>query len=297
LNSLVAFEAAARHLSFTRTAAELNVTQGAISRQIRHLETYLGRVLFVRDKRQLALTPAGEEYFASVQQALQLVASATSEIKQWQGQNQISVVASYAMASMWLLPRLPEFEERHPDIEVRILATDNPKSLHPSEFDIAVFYFRNPPRGMTATPLFRERVFPICSPAFFEKHTAQAEPAEIFATTLLCGDANDDALNWHEWFCSVGMEPVEPRRRLNLNNYLMQLQAALNGQGVALGWEQLTGDYLDSGLLIKPVPIELITTTCFYVLEPEEVLRPKPAVAVFRNWLLDLVKEDDSIIR
>ena len=297
LNSLTAFESAARHLSFTKAATELNVTQGAISRQIRHLEDYLGRSLFVRDKRQLVLTQTGEDYFLSVQQSLQLLASATGEIMQWQGQKQISVVTSYAMASLWLLPKLPEFEQAYPDIEVRILATDVFKSLRPSEFDIAVFYCRKPPEGMMATPLCRERVFTVCSPQFLDRQQLNGHPETIFTTTLLCRDSNDDFLNWNEWFQAVGMKPVEPKRRLNLNNYPMLLQAALNGQGVALGWEQLLGDYLDSGLLVRPIPTELITTARFYLLESEEPVRRKPAVVKFRNWLLEVVGRDDNILQ
>ena len=297
LNSLTAFESAARHLSFTKAATELNVTQGAISRQIRHLEDYLGRSLFVRDKRQLVLTQTGEDYFLSVQQSLQLLASATGEIMQWQGQKQISVVTSYAMASLWLLPKLPEFEQAYPDIEVRILATDVFKSLRPSEFDIAVFYCRKPPEGMMATPLCRERVFTVCSPQFLDRRQLNGHPETVFTTTLLCRDSNDDFLNWNEWFQAVGMKPVEPKRRLNLNNYPMLLQAALNGQGVALGWEQLLGDYLDSGLLVRPVPTELITTARFYLLESEEPVRRKPAVVKFRNWLLEVVGRDDNILQ
>ncbi|MFC6668686.1 transcriptional regulator GcvA [Marinobacterium aestuariivivens] len=296
LNSLVAFEAAARHLSFTQAASELNVTQGAISRQIRHLEDYLGRSLFVRDKRQLALTQTGEDYFNNVQQSLLLLASATGEVLEWQGNRQITVVTSNAMASLWLLPRLPDFEDTHPDIEVRILATDSLKGVRPSEFDVALFYYRKPPAGMTATPLFRERVYPVCSPRFLEKQAPLAHPEDIFATTLLWLDSSEDWLNWNEWFQAAGVRQVEPKRRLNLNNYPMLIQAALNGQGVALGWEQLMGDYLDSGLLVRPVPTELNTTARFYMLETEEPVRRKPGVDQFRQWLLDLVEHDEELL-
>jgi LysR family transcriptional regulator, glycine cleavage system transcriptional activator len=299
LNSLVAFESAARHLSFTQAALELSVTQGAISRQIRHLEEYLGRGLFVRDKRQLTLTQTGAEYYDSVQQSLLLISSATGAIVQWQGNQQLTVVTSNAMASLWLLPRLPEFQDMHPDIDVRILATDSLLGLRSSEFDVALFYCRTPPAGLQATPLFKERVFPVCSPAFLERcgtsDTEGQNPEDILGTTQLWLDSGEDWLNWSQWFSAAGIAPQEPRRRLNLNNYAMLVQAALNGQGIALGWEQLVADYLQSGLLVRPVAVELNTTARFYMLEPQEPMRPKPGVELFRHWLLQHVGECEDV--
>ncbi|WP_020679433.1 LysR substrate-binding domain-containing protein [Marinobacterium rhizophilum] len=298
LNSLVAFEAAARHLSFTQAALELSVTQGAISRQIRHLEEYLGRSLFVRDKRQLTLTQTGAEYYDSVQQSLLLISSATGTILQWQGNQQLTVVTSNAMASLWLLPRLPEFQDQHPDVDVRILATDSLQGLRNSEFDVALFYCRTPPAGLAATPLFNERVFPVCSPAFLARHSntesGEGGAEDILGTTQLWLDSAEDWLNWNQWFISTGLAPKEPRRRLNLNNYPMLVQAALNGQGVALGWEQLVAGYLQSGLLVRPVAMELNTTARFYMLEPEEPMRRKPGVEQFRHWLLQRVNESET---
>jgi len=288
LNSLVAFESSARHLSFTQAATELSVTQGAISRQIRHLEDYLGRSLFVRDKRGISLTQTGDDYFYAVQQALHMLAHATGEVLQWQDNKQITVVTSNAMASLWLLPRLVDFQDRHPDIDVRIFASDTLKGVRPSEYDVALFFYPQPPKDMDATPLFRERVFPVCSPAFLEKQSLKA-PEDIFATTLLWLDSRKDWMGWNEWFQQAGIKPAPARRRLNLNTYPMLIQAALNGQGLALGWEQLIGNYLDSGLLIRPVADELNTEACFYMLEPDTTFRRKPGVDEFRAWLLGLV--------
>lgn len=291
LNSLVAFEAAARYMSFTRAAAELNVTQGAVSRQIRHLEEYLGHALFVRDKRQLGLTQTGNQYYASVQESLQVLADATGDILQWRSNKQITVVTSNAMASLWLLPRLPKFQDAFPNIDVRILATDSLKGVRSSEYDVALFYYRKAPTAMSATPLFRERVYPICSPDFLERQGLD-NPDQILATTQLWLDSSENWLTWKDWFKSAGLKPTEPRRRLNLNNYPMLIQAALNGQGVALGWEQLVEQYLDNGLLVRPVTTELNTEAHFYMLEPDEHTRPKPGVEEFRDWLLEHVREE-----
>ncbi|MDV2079188.1 transcriptional regulator GcvA [Marinobacter xestospongiae] len=291
LNSLVAFESAARHMSFTRAAAELHVTQGAVSRQIRHLEDYLDQALFVRDKRQLKLTQTGTEYYTSVQQVLLGLAEATSDILQWQLNKQITVATSNAMASLWLLPRLPEFQDQFPQIDVRILATDTLKGVRSSEYDVALFYYRKPPAGMIATPLFRERVYPICSPGFLARQQLD-DPEQVLATTQLWLDSSENWLTWKEWFRSVGLKQTEPRRRLNLNNYPMLIQAALNGQGIALGWEQLVEQYLDNQLLVRPVTNELNTEAHFYMLESEDQPRRKPGVDEFRDWLLAHVSEE-----
>ncbi|MDF0750889.1 transcriptional regulator GcvA [Marinobacter sp. 71-i] len=293
LNSLVAFESAARNMSFTQAASELSVTQGAVSRQIRHLEEYLGRALFVRDKRQLGLTQTGTDYYASVQQSLQVLADTTSDILQWRSNKQITVATSNAMASLWLLPRLPKFQDLHPHIDVRILATDSLKGVRSSEYDIALFYYRKAPTGTSVTPLFRERVYPVCSPAFLERQTVDT-PEQVLGTTQLWLDSNENWLTWKEWFRSAGLEQIKPRRQLNLNNYPMLIQAALNGQGIALGWQQLVEQYLDNGVLVRPVPTELNTEAHFYMLEPEEQARRKPGVEEFRDWLLEHVREDPS---
>lgn len=294
LNSLVAFESTARHLSFTKAGVELFVTQGAISRQIRHLEEYLGRSLFIRSKRGLSLTDVGEDYFFSVQQSLQMLASATGEVLQCQDNKQITVVTSNAMASLWLLPRLASFQEKYPDIDVRIFASDTLKGLRASEFDVALFYCRKPPAEMNATPLFSERVFPVCSPQFLAKQ-ALRQPEDIFSSTLLWLDSSKDWLGWNEWFQQLDMKPASPKGRLNLNNYPMLIQAALNGQGVALGWEQLISNYLDSGLLVRPVSNELNTEACFYMLEPEMTFRRNAGVDEFRVWILELVAAERMV--
>lgn len=280
-------------MSFTQAATELSVTQGAVSRQIRLLEEYLGRALFVRDKRQLGLTQTGTEYYASVQQSLQVLADATGDILQWRSNKQITVVTSNAMASLWLLPRLPKFQDLFPNIDVRILATDSLKGVRSSEYDIALFYHRKAPAGMSAIPLFRERVYPICSPDFLQRQTAD-NPEQLLATTQLWLDSSENWLTWKEWFKSAGLKQIEPSRRLNLNNYPMLIQAALNGQGIALGWEQLVEQYLDTGLLVRPVSTELNTEAHFYMLESEDRTRRKPGVEEFRDWLLEHVREDPS---
>ncbi|TDH99330.1 LysR family transcriptional regulator, partial [Acinetobacter baumannii] len=142
MNSLIVFEAAARHLSFTKAANELNVTQGAISRQIRQLEEYLGKELFLRANRNISLTPTGLQYYQTIYSALLDVAQATAEIKKWQGEHQITVATTNAMAALWLLPKVAAFQQNNEGVDLRILTTDNISDLHKMDFDLALFYCR-----------------------------------------------------------------------------------------------------------------------------------------------------------
>lgn len=146
LNSLVAFEAAARHLSFTVAARELNVTQGAVSRQIRLLEDYLGTALFVRTTREINLTSTGSQYYESVRDTLQQIARATAGVRHWQGAQQVTVVTSTAMASLWLLPLVSEFQRQHEEIDLRIIATDQVEDFSRLDCDLALYYCSTPPR-------------------------------------------------------------------------------------------------------------------------------------------------------
>lgn len=285
LNSLVAFEAAARHLSFTQAAGELNVTQGAISRQIRHLEEFLGRTLFHRDKRALSVTKTGEDYLNSVQQALLLISSSTGEVMQWQGDQQITVVTTYAMASFWLLPRFNEFHEQFPDIDLRILAVDSLQDIRRNEFDLALFYCRKPPNDLKPTPLFNETVFPVCSPDYLKKHPGLKDPLKLSEATLLSLEANSEWISWQEWFRECDISPSNKQgARININNYPLVIQSALNGQGLALAWATLVDDYLESGLLVRPVDTTLVTTSRFYMLIPINQRRKK-GMDVFCEWL------------
>lgn len=290
LNALVAFDAAVRHLSFTRAAEELNVTQGAISRQVRHLEDFLDRPLFVRNKRTLGLTPTGAQYYESVHQSLTMLADATRDVLRDRDDHTVTVATTIAMASFWLLPRISDFQELYPDIDMRILAVDSLSDMRQSEFDIGLCYCRRPPNDIRATPLFSETVFPVCSPRYLERHPELVDPDNLSSGTLLCLDVNEEWLNWQDWFRERGLpQPAVPGRRININNYPLVIQSALNGQGLALGWETLVDDYLASGLLVAPVQTTLVTNSQFYLLEPSTGQRQKDGVGYFRDWLQSFV--------
>lgn len=290
LNSLVAFEAAARHLSFTKASADLHVTQGAISRQVRHLEDFLGIQLFVRDKRALYLTAMGAEYFEDVQKALLQISGATANMLQAKDDKQITIITSNAMASFWLLPRIPEFQALHPEVDLRILSVDSIKGLRESEFDIALFYFNQAPSEFEATPLFSETVYPVCSKAYQQQHLAISQTQDLRHCTLLSLDVDEGWVGWAEWFreSDIGYQSDE-YRSLRFNSYPLLIQAALNGHGLALAWEYLVDDYIASGLLVKPLAQKLATHSQFYMLQPHVTVRAKQEVQHFKDWLLSIV--------
>ena len=275
-------------MSFTLAAHELNVTQGAISRQVRLLEDYLGKVLFERTTRTIHLTPAATAYYEIVRAALLQVAQATGDIRHWQGAEQVTVATSTAMASLWLLPKVSEFQRENEEIDLRIIAHDHVKDFSRLDCDLALYYCSTPPRDMQVTPLFSEEVFPVCSPQYLQKNPALNKPEDLAACTwLVLDDPQRDWLGWSEWFNSQGLKNVDPKRRININSYSMVIQSAMGGQGVALAWSRLVDDHLRSGALVRPLDAVLRTDAQFCLLEPLSRGGMRQSVKRFRSWLLN----------
>ncbi|MCY1268469.1 Glycine cleavage system transcriptional activator [compost metagenome] len=287
LNSLLAFEAAARHLSFTLAARELNVTQGAISRQVRLLEDYLGKTLFERTTRTINLTPTGAQYYETVRDCLQQLARSTGEIRQWRGNQQVTVATSTAMASLWLLPKVAEFQSQHEEIDLRIIALDHVKDHSRLDCDLALYYCSSPPKEMEVTPLFSEEIFLVCSPAYLAKNPQLASVEGLSGCTWLwLEDSQRDWVGWPEWFRRIGHEPLTPKHRININSYGMLIQSAISGQGVALAWNRLVDDALSTGALVRPNDAVLRTDATFCLLEPLSGHGRRQSVRLFRDWLM-----------
>ena len=264
LNALVAFEASARLLSFTAAADELEVTQGAISRQVKLLEDNLGQPLIVRSRPRLSLTPTGVQYLSKITPCLHMIADASSLARSDQTE-QLTIVTTSAMASFWLLPRLTGFQKKHPHINARVIAVDSLNSLTETEFDMGLYYFRSPPAEYHAIPLFEERVFPVCSPKFLALHPEVSEPEGLLESHMLALESGEDWVNWPEWFNSCGVTPsLDFDHTTAISSYPLVIQSALNGEGVALAWQTLVDDYLDSGLLVAPTGRSLSTQSQFY---------------------------------
>lgn len=289
LNSLIAFEAAARHLSFTFAAKELNVTQGAISRQVRLLEDYLGKTLFERTTRTINLTPTGAQYHETVRDCLQSLARSTGEIRQWRGDQQVTVATSTAMASLWLLPKVAEFQRQHEEIDLRIIAIDHVKDYAKLDCDLAMYYCSASPKGLDVTPLFSEEIFMVCSPSYLAKHPQLSSIEGLTSCTWLwLEDSQRDWIGWPEWFKRLERAPVAPKHRININSYSMLIQSAISGQGVALAWNNLVDEPLGTGALVRPNDLVLQTNAQFCLLEPPSTRGPRHSVKLFRDWLMGL---------
>jgi DNA-binding transcriptional LysR family regulator len=285
LKNLVAFEAAARHLSFTLAANEMHVTQGAVSRQVRLLEEVLGHQLFKRETRSLRLTETGTEYYQVVREALLTVSHATADFMEWNGDQQLTIVTTTAIASFWLMPKSVEFQRQYPDLNMRIWATDSLRQLMSKEFDVALAYCKTPPQGLKSTPLFSERIFPVCSPEYLQAHPDFSDPTQLIDMTLIVLDTTEQWVGWSQWLEECDLPSMtKTTKRINVSNYPLAVQAALNGQGVTLAWDTLVDSYLQSGLLVKAVDKELATESCFYAIESANPV-VNPGVSPFIDWV------------
>ncbi len=247
LSLLQTFELAARRLSFTEAAEELCITQSAVSRQIRSLEEQLGVPLFKRLHRALELTPEGKTLFETVTRNLDDLEVSIREIQVVKSFPQLTVGTSVSFAYFWLMPRLAKFSEAHPEIDLRILASDQALDLAKGTADIGVLYGNGQWPGFKSDLLFGEEVYPVCGPAYLEQD-------------------------------------------IRLNNYPMIIQAALGNRGVALGWSYIVDEMVDQGLLIKPLDLNLKTENGYYLVSSKEA-SPQSAIAAFRNWILEEVRQ------
>lgn len=286
LDLLVAFEAAARHLSFTRAGAERFVTQSAMSRQIRALEDELGVALFQRRHRALALTAEGQRLFAACSAMLAQLRGAIAEVRAPARREVLALTTTPGLASLWLIPRLPRFTKQHPELDVRLDASFERRHLAAEGFDLAIRYGR---AGDGGTPLFAEAMQPVCSPVLLRQGPPLAVPADLRAHTLLQVSETPPSgmpLEWTPWLQAVGLEGLEPAARLSFSGYGEAVAAALAGQGVALGRRPLIDDLLASGQLVAPFADRAASPRAYSLIVDAQA-RQRPAVRALERWLLE----------
>jgi LysR family glycine cleavage system transcriptional activator len=283
LNGLRAFEAAARHLSFTRAASELNVTQTAISHQIKRLEDELGIRLFIRQNRNLALTPQARDYLPLVRAAFDDLRLATERLLRKDGGKVLTVSTLASLAAKWLLPRLSAFQAEHPDIDVRITTSINLVDFKTDDVDAAIRYGRGHWPGVRAEWLMADELFPVCSPALLQGKPLRC-PEDLAQHTLLhtSGGYDDD---WRLWLTAAGLPAaISKHGGPSFDMILMTLQAAIDGLGVALGRTSYVQDDIAKGRLVVPFTIALPADAGFYLVSPEGRTDP-PKMRAFRQWL------------
>ncbi|EHR00542.1 transcriptional regulator GcvA [Bradyrhizobium sp. WSM471] len=285
LNGLRAFEAAARHLSFTLAASELNVTQTAISHQIRRLEEELGIRLFVRQNRALALTPEARDYLPGVRAAFNDLRLATDRLLRKDDDKVLTVSTLASLAAKWLLPRLTDFQEHHPGIDVRITTSTGLVDFQRDNVDAAIRYGRGQWPGLRADWLMADELFPVCSPSLLRGDKPLRCPEDLKSHMLLhTSNANSD--DWRLWLTAAG-QPADIARQpgITFDMIFMTIQAAIDGIGVAMGRTSYVRDDIAKGRLVVPFKIALPADAGFYLVAPEG-RREAPKLAAFRDWMI-----------
>jgi LysR family glycine cleavage system transcriptional activator len=291
LNGLRAFEAAARHMSFTQAAAELNVTQTAISHQIRRLEQELGVVLFARRNRSLALTPVATEYLPAIRAAFQDLRLATERLR-GRGSDRVLTISTLAsFAAKWLLPRLAAFQELQPAIDVRITTSMDLVDFRKDDVDAAIRYGRGQWPGVSATWLMADDLFPVCSPALLAGPHPLRGPQDLAHHALLHTSGFGD--DWRLWLTAAGLPAEAARPGLTFDLSLMTVQAAIDGLGVAIGRTSYVKDDIDNGRLVVPFDIALPADAGFYLVSPKPAAKT-PKLAVFADWLVSAAQRSGA---
>lgn len=290
LNSLKAFEAAARHLSFTRAAAELNVTQAAISHQVKALEETLGLALFRRVNRSLLLTDEGQALYPDLGDAFDTIANAVERLYERDQAGVLNLSTLDSIAAAWLVPRIGKFRALHPDIDVRISTTDQVIDFTSGGIDMALRYGVGPYPGMEKVLLMNETLFPVLCPALLDKYGPLNHPSDLARFPLLHDDMRDD---WGVWMDAAGVSGIDVSRGLSFTHSVHVQQAAVAGEGVALGRSVLIADDLSAGLLLKPFDIDLKAHHSYFAVYPKAYAN-RPKIVAFRDWLVVEAKQTQA---
>jgi LysR family glycine cleavage system transcriptional activator len=287
LNALKAFEAAARSESFTRAAEELNVTQPAVSQQVKALEATLGVKLFNRERQRLVTTEAGREYLAVILDALDRMAVGTERLVQRQTSGVLTVSTSPEFAAKWLVHRLGRFAEAHPDIDLRVSATMHHVDFAREDVDLAVRHGDGNWAGLDVARLCAEQLFPVCSPRFVCGRNRIRKPSDLLRFPLL---HLDGWKTWSRWFDAAGVaDPVA--RGPVLNGAGMLIDAAVDGQRIALARTALAAWDLINGRLVRPFDVSLRLPNTYWLICPTAT-SALPKITIFRAWLLAEAADD-----
>jgi LysR family glycine cleavage system transcriptional activator len=290
LNALKAFEAAARQESFTRAAEELFVTPGAVSHQVKALEAELGVKLFTRAPQRLAITAAGLEYLDIIRDALDRIAAGTDRVLQRQSAGVLTVSTSPNFAAKWLVHRLGRFARSHPDIDLRVSASLHHVDFAREDVDIAIRHGEEAAlSGLDATRLLTETLFPVCAPQLLRSKKALKAPGDLARHTLLHLDHRQD---WSKWLDAAGVAVKPVTQGPIFNQASMVIDAAVNGQGVALARTGLAAWDLISGRLVRPFSYALPISYGYWIVCPRATAN-LPKIQTFRIWLLEEAADDE----
>lgn len=294
LNALRCFEAAARHLSFTRAADELSVTQAAVSHQIKALEATLGVQLFRRHNRRLELTRAGLGYLPPLSDAFDLMATATRRLRPDSDSMQLKISTLQSFATKWLIPRLVRFNERHPEIDPMISTSQRLVDLEAEDVDVAIRVGRGVYDGLHALLLMDDLAFPVCSPRLLDGAEPLRQPGDLAHHVLLHDFSvgrDGDGPDWRNWLKQAGVTGMDAGKGPSYNDTALALQAAIAGQGIALARRSLVIDDLRAGTLVRPFGPEVPTVFSWYfVCAPSSA--DEARLNAFLTWLREEIAND-----
>lgn len=293
LNALRAFEASARHLSFTRAAEELFVTQAAISHQIKSLEEHLGIKLFMRKNRALLLSEEGQSYYLDIKDVFNSLHEATEKLLARGAKGAITVSLQPSFAIQWLVPRLSDFNELHPDIDVRIKAVDQPDNSLTEDVDIAIYYGRGRWPNIHAQQLHTEYLIPVCSPLLLTGKKPLNDVDDLKQHILLHDTSRRD---WKRWVKQVNVKGINVNHGPIFSHSSMVLQAAIHGQGIALANSFLAKPDIDAGRLVCPFTEVLVSKNAHYLVYREQQAE-LGKIEAFNQWMLDTVAKEQDVIK
>ncbi|RWN50303.1 LysR substrate-binding domain-containing protein [Mesorhizobium sp.] len=295
LSALRAFEAAARHLSFTKAANELSVTQAAVSRHILTLEDHLDTQLFNRGNQKVSLSPAGEELFEAATLSLAHIAAAFDSVKRGQKARRLTVGMPMSFATLFMSHRIGDFVVNNPEVDLHLVSLERSPAPATDGFDVSVVmgYLARP--GFTATELFGEEVFPVCSKSYQTHSPRILTPEDLINEVLL--DMDDQhwsaypwsPFNWAHWLGQFGVSS-DFKRAITFTSYPTMIQSVIKGYGIGLGFRHLVSDYLNEGTLIRPLSESYQTGRKHHLVIPDTAIG-RDDVQIFRNWLITQVAD------
>ena len=288
LNALKAFEATARHESFTKAAHELCVTQGAVSQQVKGLEDELGIRLFRREHQRLAITDAGRSYLDVVRDAFDRISMGTERLLQRQQSGVLTITTSPDFAAKWLVHRLGRFSAAHAEIDLRVSASIQHVDFAREDFDLAIRHGSGQWPGLHVTRLCTEELFPVCSPRLMKGAGALRSPRDITRHRLLFTNSTD---GWARWLAHVGIGDIDFSRGTLFNQSSMAMDAAVDGQGIALARTALASWDLICGRLVRPFTQALEAPYAYWIVCPRWAA-DLPKIVTFRDWLLEEAEND-----
>ncbi|MET3792928.1 LysR substrate-binding domain-containing protein [Aquamicrobium terrae] len=286
LHALACFEAAGRHANFTRAARELGVTQAAVSKQMKILEVQLNTRLFNRGNRAVVLTESGRRLFDGVSAGMKTMGEAIDEISRANQPTELVITTTVAMASLWIMPHIADFRVEHPDIGIKLIASDTVLDFTSDRVDVALRYGNGDWPHLDSTFLFGVRYFPVCSPTYRERYPARSIDDLAKARLLHLEGPAARYQEWEWWFASNGLDVAKLDPELSFNNYPLLVQAALAGQGVLLAWGNIIDDLIASGALVPMIPGYTPANQAYYLVTNKRRALREEAL-LFKRWLVE----------